>query len=123
MSISMFLIMTTGKQSTMRYRILHNCLRAMRCWSIEELIEKMAEHDLPAEKRWMEKDFETQRIRSAYSGSYALRQGCRRRNSAVILNCTGSYIKNATLLLLMTLGKTRKWELLQPLSAQRLGSP
>jgi hypothetical protein len=72
-SISMFLIMTTGKQSTMRYRILHACLssRAKHYRSINELIEKMAEHDLLAEKRWIEKDYEAQRIRSAYTGSYA----------------------------------------------------
>jgi hypothetical protein len=59
------------KQSTMRYRILHACLRAMRCWFIEELIEKMTGHDLIAEKRSVERDYEAQRIRSAYTGSYA----------------------------------------------------
>jgi hypothetical protein len=70
-SILKSLIMTNGKQSTMRYRILHACLRAMRYRYIKELIEKMTGHDLIAEKRSVERDFETQRIRSAHRGSYA----------------------------------------------------
>jgi hypothetical protein len=71
-SISKSLIMATRKQLTMRYRILHACFsnEAKRYWSIKELIEKMVERDLLAEKRSLERDFEAQRIRAAYRGCY-----------------------------------------------------
>jgi predicted DNA-binding transcriptional regulator YafY len=56
--------MANGKHPTMRYRIIHACLSSTvkLYWTINELIEKLAEHDLAAEKRSIERDFETMRF-------------------------------------------------------------
>ena len=48
----------------MRYRIIHACLssKVKTYWTIKELIEKLAAHDLVAEKRSIERDFEAMRF-------------------------------------------------------------
>lgn len=56
--------MANGRHPTMRYRIIHACLssKVKTYWTIKELIEKLAAHDLIAEKRSIERDFEAMRF-------------------------------------------------------------
>jgi predicted DNA-binding transcriptional regulator YafY len=55
--------MGAGKNPYLRYRIIHTCLsnRQKKYWSVEALIEKLAAHDLPVEKRSVIHDLEVMR--------------------------------------------------------------
>lgn len=55
--------MPQAKNAFLRYRIIHSCFasRQKRYWTINELVEKLRDHDLIVEKRTVERDFETMR--------------------------------------------------------------
>jgi predicted DNA-binding transcriptional regulator YafY len=55
--------MPIAKNPFLRYRILNSCFRnkQKRYWAIQELIDKLCEHDLIVDKRTLERDFESMR--------------------------------------------------------------
>ena len=55
--------MGAGKNPYLRYRIIHSCLssKSQRYWSIMQLMDKLAGHDLIVEKRSVEYDLEAMR--------------------------------------------------------------
>lgn len=55
--------MATNKNAYLRYRIINSCFtnKYKRYWTITEVIENLAEHDLFVEKRTLEQDFELMR--------------------------------------------------------------
>ena len=55
--------MGAGKNPYLRYRIIHSCFssKSQHYWSIAQLIEKLAAHDLVVEKRSVEHDLEMMR--------------------------------------------------------------
>lgn len=55
--------MPTAKKPLIRYRIINACFtsRQKKFWTIDELADKMREHDLPVRKRSIERDLEIMR--------------------------------------------------------------
>src|SRR5688572_19664974 len=55
--------MPVAKSAYLRYRIINSCLanKQKRYWTIQELIEKLADHDIMVERRTIESDFEHMR--------------------------------------------------------------
>jgi predicted DNA-binding transcriptional regulator YafY len=55
--------MGAGKNPYLRYRIIHSCLsnKQHRYWTLQQLVEKLDTHDLPVDKRSVERDLETMR--------------------------------------------------------------
>jgi predicted DNA-binding transcriptional regulator YafY len=55
--------MPFAKNAYLRYRIINSCFanRQKRYWTIAELIEKLADHDIDVERRTIENDFEVMR--------------------------------------------------------------
>jgi len=56
--------MPVTKKLLLRYRVIHTCLssRAKPYWTLEELVEKLREHDLIVDKRTLENDFHAMRF-------------------------------------------------------------
>jgi predicted DNA-binding transcriptional regulator YafY len=55
--------MSLGKNPVLRYRIINSCFtnKQQRYWSLQELINKLADHDLIVERRSIERDLESMR--------------------------------------------------------------
>lgn len=54
--------MPNAKNAYLRYRIINSCFTSQKkYWTINELIKKLSEHDIPIEKRTIESDFESMR--------------------------------------------------------------